>query len=184
MIALTMLAALLVYLAVAWLVVKRLKNKKAKWIAIAVLVLIPTWDEIIGRSYFHYLCASEGGIKVFKTVELPSEYWDQQGKPRFIRPDGLVDKEMLKARVEIARFYEDERHSLFRIRKTAEIISDRQGNQIVGAYTYFIYFGGWVVNNAGMHVTGSDCPKIQEASFGKLAREVFLSKDKHISAGE
>lgn len=176
MIGLFVLGALVLYLAFAVWIVKRQKTKKAKWIAITFLVLIPTWDEIIGRSYFYYLCATGGGIKVYKTVELPAEYWGEQGEPRFIKPDGLVDREMLKARVEFTRFYEDERHSLFRIRKTAEIISDGEGGPTVGTYTYFIYFGGWVVNNIGVHVTGNDCPKVQEASFGKLVREIFLRK--------
>src|SRR4030067_3518574 len=83
MIALMVLAALLVYLVVAWVTIKWLPSKKAKWIAVAVFVLIPTWDEILGRIYFKYLCETQGGIKVYKVVELPGEYWAADGMPKF-----------------------------------------------------------------------------------------------------
>lgn len=38
-------------------------------------------DEIAGRIYLSHLCATEAGVKVYKTVELPAEYWDERGKP-------------------------------------------------------------------------------------------------------
>ncbi|MCK7498074.1 MAG: hypothetical protein MZW92_50730 [Comamonadaceae bacterium] len=39
---------------------------------IALLVfLLPFADEIAGRIYFNYLCATQAGVKVYQTVELP-----------------------------------------------------------------------------------------------------------------
>lgn len=71
MIGLMILGALVVYITAAWFIIKRLPSKKAKWIAVVAFVLIPTWDEIAGRAYFKYLCATEAGVKVYQTVELP-----------------------------------------------------------------------------------------------------------------
>jgi len=59
--------------AVAKAVAKRTGSKKAKYAAIAVFVLIPTWDIIPGWLYFEYLCQKEGGQKIYKTVELPND---------------------------------------------------------------------------------------------------------------
>ena len=44
-------------------------------------------DEIAGRIYLDYLCTNKAGVKVYQTVELPAEYWDEQGKPKFYNKD-------------------------------------------------------------------------------------------------
>jgi len=40
-----------------------------KRIAIAIFVLIPTWDVILGFPIYWYLCATQAGIKIYKTVD-------------------------------------------------------------------------------------------------------------------
>lgn len=176
MIAVILFAVAVVYLVIAWQVIKRLKSKKAKWIALIVFVLIPTWDEIIGRVYFQYLCSTEGGITVHKTVALPTEYWDGRGRPIFITANGFVDKERLSMFATFTRRHQDEQNSLYRIRKTTDLISDGNG-QIAGEYSYFIHFGGWFINSIGIHVSGSDCPRIEDASLVKLVQVIFVRKD-------
>ncbi len=79
MFGLLILGALILYIVFAIWIVKRQKTKRAKWIAIAILVLIPTWDQLIGRVYFYTLCTTQGGVKVYSTVELPSEFFDEGG---------------------------------------------------------------------------------------------------------
>lgn len=69
MIGLSILLALVAYMGIAWAIVKRLSNKKARYVVIGIFVLIPTWDIVPGWVYLKYLCQTEGGIKIYKSVE-------------------------------------------------------------------------------------------------------------------
>lgn len=182
MIALMILTALIVYVGIALLVIKRLPSKKAKWIAIAVFVLIPTWDEIAGRLYFYVLCASEGGQKIYKTIEIGKEYYGPTAKNAKL-PDGIQwevgkvytihvegdhptvkrsvrfvpDPDKLKDRYEIAVAKNDSlrilgvqrRHSYVKVKRTGELL---------GEATSFLYWGGWIANSSGLHITATECP--------------------------
>ncbi len=173
MIALMLLTALLVYLGIVWLVIKRLPSKKAKWIAVAVFVLIPTWDEILGRIYFKSLCETESGTKIYKTVELPAEYWDANGEPKFITWDGLADKGILGDRYDFSSEFQEKYSQTFRIRRHAEVISDKQTREALGRYIRFIYFGGWIANHFSVHVSGTGCPSLKDYNYRGFLKQVF-----------
>src|SRR5450759_4285982 len=53
----------------------------------AVFILLPIWDEIAGYIYFRHLCATEGGVSVYKKVKLGQEYWNPDGSGKFITVD-------------------------------------------------------------------------------------------------
>lgn len=173
MIALMILAALIVYVAVAWLVIKRLPNKKAKWIAVAVFILIPTWDEILGRIYFKSLCETESGVKVYKLVELPGEYWFPDGKPKFIKANGDPDEAMLSDRVGFSNEFQEKYSTYFRIKRDARVVSERSTGQVLGEYVRFIYFGGWLMNHTSVHVGGIGCPTPEMNDYGGMVKQVF-----------
>ena len=130
-----------------------------------VFVLIPTWDIIPGRLYFKHLCKTEGGIKIYKQTELPAEYWDESGN---------IQKEILSKVINTESQVQDESQNLFHTRKTKKLIIDKNSGELLGTYTYFIYFGGWLINNTGLHVTGISCPPLEQASFSDLIRKVFV----------
>lgn len=44
-------------------------TKKAKYIATAIMVLIPTWDIVLGYPIYAYLCLTNSGVKIYQTVE-------------------------------------------------------------------------------------------------------------------
>lgn len=44
-------------------------TKKAKYIAMAIMVLIPTWDIVLGYPIYKYLCVIQPRVKVYKTVD-------------------------------------------------------------------------------------------------------------------
>ena len=77
MIGLGFFLALIFYIGLALLVsywIRRpFSTPKAKGIAQALTLLtfvfIPTWDIILGKLYFNHLCETEGGLKIYKTVE-------------------------------------------------------------------------------------------------------------------
>ena len=116
---LIVLALILVGLVtVVWWFTRRTAGEPRYWrkavIAGSAFLLIFTWDEILGRAYFYSLCATEGGVKVYKQVELPAEYWNEDGSPKFILPNGnieLTDQFSFKT-------ISDEKYSkIFRIKK-------------------------------------------------------------------
>lgn len=173
MIALMILVALIVYVAVAWLIIKRLPSKKAKWIAVAVFILIPTWDEILGRIYFKSLCETESGMKIYKTVELPAEYWNAKGEPKFIDQRGIPDETMLGNRYTFSWETDENYSRVFRIKKSERIVTETHSHDPIGRYTSFIYFGGWVANNSVAHVVGTGCPSLKEYDYRGFLKQIF-----------
>lgn len=73
MIGLLVLAILAAYIilsiAVISVVYKKTKNIKKMFIALAIMILIPTWDVIIGYPIYKFLCATQAGVKMYKTVD-------------------------------------------------------------------------------------------------------------------
>lgn len=173
MIALMILTALIVYIAVAWLVIKRLPSKKSKWIAAVVFVLIPTWDEILGRTYFKYLCETESGMKVYKTIELPAEYWNSNGAPKFIDQSGRPGEAMLGNRYTFSWETDENYSRIFRIKKSERIVKETHSEEAVGRYTSFVFFGGWVANNSFTHVVGTGCPSLKEYDYRAFLKRIF-----------
>lgn len=166
MIALTLLAVFTFYIVVAILVtrffVKRARTRKGKWLkglaTTVIFVLIPTWDAILGTIYFRYLCATEGGPKIYKSVKLSKEYFNKDGEPAFVPGGPWPIVERLGDQFTKSYDGVDSLNRLFEIKKTAITIKAQQSGVVLGTYTYFINFGGWVKNHAGFHVTGTSCP--------------------------
>ncbi len=69
MIGLSILLAVIAYIWLAGFVARRIQNRTAKYVVIALFVLIPTWDVIPGKIYFKQLCEEEAGLKIYKVVE-------------------------------------------------------------------------------------------------------------------
>lgn len=126
-------------------------------LVVLIFILIPTWDVLLGRWYFRHLCETEAGIKVYRQVELPAEYWDAEGRPRFIKENGDVDKEMLKDWLDFD-LRQRQLSDTFRIQALDFIVIDKSSQKPIGQYTSLGYFGGWFVNSTGLHVSGTSCP--------------------------
>lgn len=67
------IAPMILYWLFARFTVKKIYEKTQsltkKRIAIAIFVLIPTWDIILGYPIYAYLCVTQTGIKIYKTVD-------------------------------------------------------------------------------------------------------------------
>ena len=92
MLGLMVLVVLILYILLSRFIV-RLTYKKTgslikKRIALAVMILIPTWDIIIGYPIFWYLCTFESGMKIYKTVDNVEGFYvgDKRGKYEPISP--------------------------------------------------------------------------------------------------
>jgi len=150
-------------------VAKRFTGGGARWAsgvaAFLVVFLLPFADSIAGRIYFNHLCNTEAGVKVYQTVELPAEYWDEQGKARFYvnRYDHdklryiFPDKTMVDAPRFQYTWVTKPYSEFFHIEKDVLQIADRQQNSMVGEYFLFRYWGGWVVRSFSPHISGASC---------------------------
>jgi hypothetical protein len=130
-----------------WIAVKaakRFERRSAK-IAIGLLAFllvffVPFADEIAGRSYLNYLCATQAGVKVYQSVELPAEYWDEQGKPKFFNEkNGNFNLEGFKTDAKIEKY-----SPLFRIQEVRFSYLEGKSGKVLGKVTSYQYTGGWV----------------------------------------
>ncbi|MDO8262338.1 MAG: hypothetical protein Q7T21_03835 [Gallionella sp.] len=64
------------YVVIAFKVVGKFKASRYKWLAVALIVLIPGGDAVVGRVYLKYLCADEGGLKVYRVAEHVEGFMD------------------------------------------------------------------------------------------------------------
>lgn len=124
--------------AVARVVEKKTGSKKAKYIAIAVFVLIPTWDIIPGWLYFNHLCEKEGGIKVFKTVEVDKSYFEPNGQP---------DEKKLSSSFTIVHKDDRQYSPNFHIAKFESVLHDKQTDEVLGVDIHLAHYGGWLSAN-------------------------------------
>ena len=126
---------LLVFFVVHW-VLRQIEGRGKRGlmlIFLAFLFYLPLgWDVLLGRAYFHYLCATQGGVHVYQTVELGPEYWNSDGSPRFITDDGWFDGEVLGDRFKFER--EDNRNfnETLNIGRYPDRIIDLKTDKVLG----------------------------------------------------
>lgn len=131
----------------------------------ALVFLVPFADEIAGRIYFNHLCATEAGVKVYQTVELPVEYWDEQGRPKFLKRNGDLNKTVLGQRFGELAFTKpyssifgiDERHQ--------QLVDNSVRQEVLGEVINFMYWGGWVMRNFSPHKSAVDCKELHGNKF-------------------
>lgn len=119
-------------------------SKIAKYVAIAVFVLIPTWDIVPGQLYFQYLCKEESGIKVLKQVETERSYF---------KPNGQPDEEKLanhfKSSIKVDKYYS----LIFHITRFESSLQDKKTGEVLGVSVQLSHHGGWL--NAYLFPVGS-----------------------------
>lgn len=94
MIALFMLIAIAFYFTLSFFIViavyKIFGTKKARHIAIAVMILIPTWDVILGYPIYKLLCWTSAGVQIYKTVDNVEGFYvgekNKYGNPAIVLP--------------------------------------------------------------------------------------------------
>lgn len=161
-----------------WLAVKISKRFKPGATRIAggvgiflLLFLLPFGDEIAGKVYFSYLCSTQAGVKVHQTVELPVEYWDEQGRPKFYdEKNGNFTLDGY--RVEYATGIYS---SFFHVDNAGYKRVDGRSGQVLGEVTDFRYWGGWMRRNLSSHNTANSCDDRKERS-NSLIKQIFKQR--------
>lgn len=158
-----------------WIAVKVAKRynqrgaKLAGGLGVFLLVFfLPFTDEIAGRIYFDHLCATEAGVKAYKTVELPAEYWDAQGVAKFYRNFDSLLGETYSSKYKSGTY-----STLFHIDNAGYAYVNRQSGQILGEAVDFRYWGGWIKRNFSSK-SATSCIDYSEPS--KLIDRIFVPK--------
>ena len=101
---LAVLLSISLYLVVAYWAITATKASRLKWLVVAVVVLFPTADAIVGRVYLKYLCAKEGGLKVNRVVEHVEGFMEQLGTDYWVRDGGYQFTENYPTNGKVTRY--------------------------------------------------------------------------------
>lgn len=173
---------ILIVLAIAiWIAVKVAKRFERRGAKIAVgalmfllIFFVPFADEIAGRIYLSRLCATEAGVKVYQTVELSAEYWDEEGKPKFLNSRGILVKAVLGDRFKWRNVSEPYINWFIKIDKERWFLQDNQSKQDLGEKITFLRHYGWLNQFSPASTLGESCRNIWAERYG---RDVFFQKE-------
>ncbi len=136
----------------------RCERKGAKWVVRIVVALvfflIPAGDEIAGRIYFNHLCATETGVRVYQTIELPEEYWNEDGSPKFF------DENNGNFSLPLEKFAETDSKSKsrsFGIEERRSILLSKATHKPISEDVLFRYWGGWISKSLSPQNTATHC---------------------------
>lgn len=174
------LLGLIAYVVLAKFIVKTIgkysESRAAKYGAIAVFVLIPTWDIVPGHLYHEYLCNAEGGVKVFKIVEVDKTYFLADGRP---------DEEKLRSLLDWQTRTDRAFSKMFHVTKNQGTIVDKHTGDHLGTATDFWYYGGWVNATIFGHLSSSTCPQYPHHSVSSsLWQQVIRQKPDSQKGGQ
>ena len=169
MIALTVLAALIAYVVFALFYVSKKKGWKSKAIWLLVFALIPTWDSLIGKVYFSYLCSSQSGIFVYEKVKLGDDFYispELNSKKVYginldflTKENGLeVNKDKFFERYIKSKVGTDIENKGFGVSRFKTDFVDAKTSRILGeAISFSRQEGGWIFRNLGLKTSTENC---------------------------
>jgi hypothetical protein len=129
-------------------------------------------DEIAGRIYLSHLCTTEAGVKVYQTVELPREYWDEKGKPKYLGANGFVDMKLLPNRFEWRNVDKPYIDSVIKIEKWRWKLVDKETKNVLGEKITFVRHYGWLNQFSPASTVGESCRDLGgESNREELARK-------------
>lgn len=161
---------LIVLVASIWIArkaAKRFTSRSTRFaVAVGVFLLVfcvPFADEIAGRIYLNHLCATEAGVKVYRSVELPAEYWDEGGRPRFFNEHGYLDHKFWVDMLDESGGRVERYSSILAIDKDTTLIRKKSSARILAVVSTFRFWGGWIVKNFNPSSTASASCEFMDA---------------------
>ena len=191
---------LVIAMLISWFVATfpktRTKKIAAAIFTFVLLSLIPTWDEIAGQVYFHYLCKTKGGTKVFKKIAQSvgdsAETGQLEGKPlssrevkKYLASRGLTAK--IPAGTLLTLIGNDDNYYIARgpaygfrlplniVKHTYSIYFVGVPTKPIGTWTTFGYGRGWFLNHITLQVPAVTCQKDDVGTPKDLLQQVFVS---------
>ncbi len=171
-------------------VLKKQPTRKRKWqigLLTAFLLYLPLgWDVILGRAVFYGLCASQGGVHVYQTVELGPEYWNEDGSPRFVTKDGRFNSTVFNGKYKFEIIDKRYSENMMNTGQIIEKISDVSTGKPLGERVIIDYHGGWVAKYTGFFVRGSRCYGHEDNLGNSIYQDllIYIFKKKINGKGE
>lgn len=140
--------------------------------SLSVFFALAVWDEVWGYVYLRHLCASEGGIKVYKTVTLGPEHWNEGGLPRFISFEaGGMFKPFLDGRYQITGTGKT-MSGWPQISRSDYAVVDLLTKEQLAVRTTFFADHGWLLEAPGGQISRRTCPPTNDVDY-KLVASAF-----------
>jgi hypothetical protein len=175
-------AYIILAIAVTTLVVRLTRRPIARWIA-AILSITTFWlfghiDDFLGAREHRALCAKEAGVKVYKKANLPQEFYNADGTPNFMRPEG-PDWERLHAYIEFERFSESNYPTTYlRTDKHTFRVTDARNKKVLAEKIDYFAWPSPFIPSIG-HARAIGCPQREgisdEAPWAELYQALFRS---------
>ena len=160
-----------------WVSLRTIKRKSFPLKVVSGLVvfllafILPFGDEIAGRIYLNHLCATEAGAKVYQTIELPAEYWDENGKPKF------YDLRNGNFYLDLHRLIDGRTQKTKRLFNVVEYTSEtirRSSGNVISRKIWFEFHGGWLLNTFSSTPSGgASCGRNVERTLKEYS-EMFI----------
>jgi hypothetical protein len=125
---------------------------------------LPFADEIGGQIYFSRLCANEAGARTYDSLRLPAEFWNQDGKPKFLKSNGDLDRALVGDRVREPAI-RTTRVSALGIDEYRHQVVDAVDERLLGEVVTFMHWGGWIARNLTTHPSAESCQRDRGAEF-------------------
>lgn len=154
---------------------KSLPLKIAGGVAVFLIaLLLPVSDEIAGRIYFNHLCETEAGAKVYQTIELPAEYWDENGEPKFYKGsknNDIPSYAFNRLGIDIDEEWV-EKKLLLHVSQSGTVIKEKKSEKKYSEVVRFGFKGGWIMRELTPHPSGLSCGI--DNSYDELVRQQFI----------
>jgi hypothetical protein len=132
-------------------------------------------DGIVGHLLFQHYCVTKTGPRFYETLTLPPTYWDDKGRPTFIRSDGHLNRKVLGSQIK-----EPSRSTPYvdalGITEYRHQVVDTTAKKVLGEVVTFQHWGGWVSRNLTLGPpSGTVCenfwdPRLWEGFYPRLFR--------------
>ena len=153
--------------------IRRAKTPKKKWaaglVAAVIVILIPTWDVIVGRFQFTYLCATESGIQVNRRVKLGPEYRAVQFPDTHLEYDQMP----IAKRYPYIHDWSENIAGPGNIAYAFEAIRDAQTGETLGTFTSYFWGGGWFEHQVRFQGAGGGSCGREAGGFKSLLEHIF-----------
>ncbi len=128
-----------------------------------------------GAAYLNYLCKTEAGVKIYQPIELPADYWDKNGKPKFYNGSNNNDVpsyafQRLGIDIKVERI---EKKRLFSVNQSKRIVKDKKTGKKYSQIVEFGYGGGWLIGTSPAYVSSISCEK-GGSYYDKLVQQQFI----------
>lgn len=136
-------------------------------------LVLAVWDEVWGYVYLRHLCATESGIKVYRTVTLAREHWNDDGSPKFISFRGdVMFKPFLDGRYQmtLAGSTISRRPQVSRSEYS---VVDLHTKDRLAAHVTFFADHGWLLQAPGWEIRRRACPSTINDVDHKLIASAF-----------